>query len=281
MGGNAFTKMTVVRMNREDLNNLYKQIVETLDFPNLTVEYLKNAQLGSTGKNKTTGDVDLCLNDYSNPYDEISFDWNKFVLKLRKVLPQNQFVKNHLQYNTLWPYQDGFVQVDFLYGNLEYMRFAHWSPGENNSAFKGVYWTTAMGVWAKLHNLWSYEDEKVYAKISYNLDLNHGLAVRYRVLNKEHNSKKNYSRHWFETKFPCCPSPRWDFLNDVNAIVRVLFGNDVVFEQINSFEKLVNFVKKNHCDKFEKFKENYMYAMRNKRHMPMTMEELNNHTIWN
>jgi hypothetical protein len=285
MGGNAFPNKNVLRIAKEDLNEVYQTIVKELDYPNLTVDYIVSAQLGSTGKNATSGDIDIAINDFSNPYDQLSFDWDSLVKRVQQVLPQEQLYTKHYnkmrQINILWPYKDDFVQVDFLYGNLEYMQFAHFSPGEENSSFKGVYLTTALGVIAKMATLWSFENSRYNVYISYNLDLNDGLAVRYRVYDKTNNSKKNFTAEAFETKFPAISSPRWGFLNDVSAIVRVLFDDKTVWNDVNSFEKTVNWLKKNRPFEFEKFKTNFIYSFRNKRHMPMSMEELENHDVWN
>lgn len=64
MGGNAFKKLELQRVHRDDVPATVNHVVNTLDCPGFTHEYATQSLMGSTGKKETSGDIDFCMNTH-------------------------------------------------------------------------------------------------------------------------------------------------------------------------------------------------------------------------
>jgi hypothetical protein len=102
-------------------------------------EYLFNNMLGSAGKAQTSGDIDINM-------DELKFDKNLVYKSLVTSLGPTE-VKDRTHVNQIFTCVpicgdplNGFVQIDFMFGNLEWQAFSYWSPGDS-SAYKGLFRT--------------------------------------------------------------------------------------------------------------------------------------------
>jgi len=147
MGGNAFKQLDVRRIKRVDIDSTLRYVSQHLSGTGMTFEYMKENLMGSAGKQADSGDLDVAV------------DEDKFNKKTLSTIAQA--TRSHLgddiyantktlkggQIQTAWPINgnpaEGYVQVDFIIGKLEWLKFSHWSPGKDNSPYKGV-WISAL-----------------------------------------------------------------------------------------------------------------------------------------
>ncbi len=258
MGGNTFKGLS--RVKREDLNDLLHLVVDTLKFPGLTLDYLQNSLLGSTGKKETSGDVDLCMNNYllrfvGEPEYPV-FDFKEFRGKLESSLGKQNVVKGSgTQLFTKW----GDYQVDFLFGPHDWMKFSHYSPTEEESAYKGLFLVNSFGVLAKMkRDLLCFDLEgKRVAQVNMVFNLEKGLRRSWKMEKKnkwflkvddslykvsEFDNLKTVDPDEFETKVPFDRFERF-FTCNPRDYLDMFFGKDVQFEQVNTFEKVVEFLR--------------------------------------
>lgn len=261
MGGNAFKIPNVQRIHKNDIDQTINKLVTFLD--NLISEkYISNNLLGSTKKQETSGDIDIAL-------DSSIFN-KKSLLKIAEIFSNKlgpKFVTtkqiNAGQLNTLFPIlndpNNGYIQIDFILGNTEYLKFSHYSAGEKSN-FKGVCYTTLWGILAKLKEEYSakciLETSDLYGKtlvkVNHNLHLELGLCKKF-IIYKD-NSYTSVSANEFETHIGKLVNSgliennykrisRYNgYLTNPKDIIRILLNEDVEFNKIDTFEKLFKII---------------------------------------
>lgn len=112
---------------------------------------LNDFTIGSTGKSEYSGDIDVVIDDKW---------WGHGIPKFRENLVtlfgSHDVARNGTMLHIKYPIvgfdaskddrkpRTGFVQVDFNFGNYEWEKFYHFSPG-SNSAYKGAHRNLAIG----------------------------------------------------------------------------------------------------------------------------------------
>jgi hypothetical protein len=108
---------------------------------------LNNYIIGSTGKRDFSGDIDLVIDNKWWDYGVISFRE-----KLEEIFPKENIARNgnmlHLKYPIPEQFysaectdpqpRTGYVQIDFNFGDSDWEKFYHFSPGDQ-SAYKGAH----------------------------------------------------------------------------------------------------------------------------------------------
>ena len=124
MSGNAFGLLDSVK--KEELPFICKSLEELLGIP------VETNLLGSTGKKDVSGDIDVAV-------DETIISVEDFIVKLESNFPE---VRRHGGQNS-WsvPYTIGekTYQVDFMYGNIEWLKFYFYSGSPSETNFKGAH----------------------------------------------------------------------------------------------------------------------------------------------
>jgi hypothetical protein len=270
MGGNAFKNLELRRIKREEIPATLQDIARVLGKYGLTMDYLKNNLMGSTGKKPDSGDIDIAV-------DEKSMDLHDILPSLRSYLGDDQIVSKGLkggQVNTAWPIQGdekkGLIQVDFISGNPEWLKFSHHSPGEK-SAYPGVYISTAMGVLAKMNKDYEAHDDagERTARVGLQYDLERGLHRSWQRQKVKGQGPSKVSADDWETnvtpppgeKFP----PRFTRINYVDnpeAVLDMLLPG-VKPKDVDTFEKLYSVIKKHpkYRDDIDQFKERFAIAV--------------------
>ena len=247
MGGRAFSNLR--RIKREELNSTFEYVANVLSFHGLTYEYLKKNVMGSVGKQDDSGDLDFAID-----MDIFSFNsYKNLAARCREVFGETN-VKSSLkarQINIAVPIcgdsQNGFVQTDFIYGNAEWLKFTHYSPGKDVSPFKGVFISQTFGVLAKCTVFFKYPadsfDESRLAEVSYAYNLEKGLYLRCRLRNS--GGLKAVSEDTFETKCPVIPPriPRFGYITNVPKVLSVLIAPGVKQKDVATFESLLEVLK--------------------------------------
>ena len=280
MGGNAFKKNKVAqrRIFKEEIAPTLEHLCSSLNLQDfdITLGDIIDGLTGSTGKKNSSGDIDIVLNNTAYlPFKKQTKSWNKDVLlriceRVEDYLGEKFYSEegyNACQINILWPIVDSneYIQIDFFWGDAEWIKFTHYSPEENASNFKGVYISTLYGVLSKLRKHYQLFDDSgnEVRRICYNYDLEKGL-IRNWFMPKNVNQKiSKVDPDFFETNTPDCPRfIRTSYINDPQAVVNVLFDNNVKVEDLDTFEKAWSLVKRFYTkEEMKTVKENMVFHL--------------------
>ena len=151
-GGNVFkdekgTALTK-RINLADVKLTVKYLESLTGLP------LLDNMLGSTGKKPTSGDLDLAVDAKKHTKDEV---YNKLIAK---GVDQKDLAKSGDSVHYKCPINgdpmNGYVQVDFMFGDPKWQQFALNASSE--SEFKGVHRAILLASIAKARGMkWSYK----------------------------------------------------------------------------------------------------------------------------
>jgi hypothetical protein len=161
MSGNVFKdengQSLTQRIKREDIDPTIEWVEQ------FTGLKLKDAKLGTTGKKSTSGDVDLAV-------DASVVDKKEFAesIKLRWPLARGDDIKNwiklsgtsvHIRAPIAGDPDRGYVQVDLMFGDPEWMKFTHAGATIPGSLYKGSHRAILMSSIAKAKGAkWSQRD---------------------------------------------------------------------------------------------------------------------------
>ena len=298
MGGNAFPQIDLVRIKKEDIPATVYYVVDTLGLTNLTYDYAMNSLMGSSNKKATSGDLDICMNTHKARFvgevDRPVFNKHNTLERVMKVLPKERINTQTFRMGNLmmaWPIagdeNNGFVQVDFVFGKFEILQFTHYSPAEGESEFKGVFLSQALGILAKMHKDWELYDEvndERIARAGLHLSLEHGLFRSWEARRRIGMGASKCTPDEFETRFANAPRlTRIGYVDCPDEILRILFRANVTHEEINTFEKFLNVFYKYHGDRYDEFYERFIFSAGGSQISKANdydKEWLTNHPIW-
>jgi transposase-like protein len=294
MGGNAFPGLQMVRVRREDVASTVDHVVQALAMPDFTLAYAMDNLMGSAGKQDDSGDLDFAMNNkparFVGEPELPVFKLREVAERARAVLPQGHVNTKTLkggQFQTAFPVAGdptkGYVQVDFVAGNPEWLKFSHFSPGKDFSPYKGVLVSTMLGVLAKMRKDFElFSGDLRVARVGLRFDLEKGLSRSWKMQKREGNGMSFVSADEFETAV--ATSPRFTRLENVTApdeVLQLLFGMPVTHEEVNTFEKLVAKVREVLPDRFEEARERFLEAAsRSAAKNDYTLEGLSNLPVW-
>lgn len=250
MGGNAFKNEDIRRISLREIPETLSFITETLNINGLDLPYLKNNLMGSVGKQDDSGDIDIAINDRpcviigqpDYPVFSLKYISSKCRNKLGDEFVNSSGLKGG-QIQTLFPImgdrKNGLIQVDFISGNPEWLKFSHYSPGLYKSQYKGVFISTILGVLAKSIILFREGENK----ISWGYDLEKGLHIRWEMILNKSKHTTSVNPDIFESKIQCPRFPRLGYLTNPQDIVRILFGGNTMVSDVDTMEKIVNILK--------------------------------------
>lgn len=315
MGGNAFPHLNLVRVKREDVLPTVQYVVDTLALPGFTYEYAAANLMGSAGKQDDSGDLDFALNNkpprFVGEPDLPVFKLSEFAARCREVLPKGHVDTKTMrggQFQSAWPVagddKKGKVQVDFVAGDPNWLKFTHYSPGKDRSPWKGVAISTMLGVLAKMYkDFEAFSDgtfcvgddcrgtfmstsdtqhkERV-ARVGLHYDLEKGLYRKWQLQLRPNQGITEVSADYFETHMQLAPRfTRLNYLAEPEAVLELLLGQRVALEDVDTFEKLVKQVKTYHPDRFDEAKERFAEAfMRSAGRNEYSLEDVLSSPVW-
>ena len=270
-GGNALDKVTNgYRINKGDIPNVIKLVskLSGIDIDDLH-------PLGSTGKSKTSGDIDLAI-------DDSKYDKKKVLDKvMRRVI--NIFSKHYpemeethdldfdidLIYNNIGtnvisfplPVGDldspkGFIQVDFMFtNNTDWAKFAYHSPGDD-SEYKGIVRTILLRGTAAALNVpgidhFEYEEDgSLLLRVGRAWDFTKGIKsiTQHRPAKKRGGgfvkTLKSVSREEFQKLYPNVEiDGNTVETNDPIEVIKILFGDGVGVGDLQTAEQVIHVIK--------------------------------------
>lgn len=246
--------VNVTRVNREDVPATVRYVSEISGVA-LTDMHL----LGSTGKNQTSGDVDLGIS-------VIKYNPENLHQRMLTTLGNQRATFN--RGNNVGSYavaiagdpNNGLVQVDFMYVmNPEWAEFAYFSAGER-SKYKGVIRTVLLrSVASSLDehgtDLLAYDTQTgdLMIRVGRTFDLNVGLRriVQYRPARKDGKGflkvMKTVTMDELEATFPAL---NFGTLQTVAVVdkptdaLKIMFGFDVQPTEVETAEQVVTLIHK-------------------------------------
>ena len=294
MGGNALKDTR--RISRDEIPATVSYISEMLQIPGLTSGYIRDNLMGSAGKQADSGDLDIAI-------DKERFSIHEINDVCRNVLGNDRVSSNTLkggQIQTAWPISGdpecGLVQVDFIAGDPEFLKFTHWSPGKDVSPYKGVFISTLFGVLAKmakdyeLHN--PYTDERI-ARVGLRYDLDKGFYRHWEVQKRPGQGVSPVDLHTWESKvgywadkldlgFKLPPHfTDLGYVTNPEDGLRLIYGAPVKPEEVTTFEDAWAKVRVCYPHRVEEAKERTIEAlMRSGAKYDYTEEQLRNLPVW-
>lgn len=273
-----FTHLGAIRIKKE-------QIPSTLDFLS-TISHIPVTDfhlLGSTGKQKTSGDIDIAID--INKYDPQSTC--ETISHICKTIVYNNGNKIG---SCLIPIEgderNGMVQVDLMFiKNVEWAKFAYFSAGDK-SKYKGVYRTCLlMGLAAEFEdvNITSFyysdpEAQELIFRCGLTFSLNDGLHTicQYRPTYK--NNPNRYQKRMITIPFE---EAKLKFPQEMERIdkpistldpteaLQLLFKRwDINPERVETYEQLYSLIVSTHtrkgCSNIKKYAEIRMESFLNK-----------------
>jgi len=247
----TFSWLNIKYVSTDDVFDVIGDISKKTNIP-----YSFFVPLGSTGKAKICGDIDLAV-DSTNPNSTVLLE------KLSTILPPD-----HLYFNSgtgVWsaaieiPSRSGeMVQVDFMFtDNMKWTEFAYFSDPEN-SEYKGALRTALLMSVATfiMEDGVDYcqytSDGLLIMRASRTFDLLCGIRRIYqhrpkKVRGNEYLSKMvTISRDEFRNKIP--PNINIDYtdilINDPGVVTRTLFNNETTPEDVRTAEQVIALIKK-------------------------------------
>ena len=251
MGGRAFKNLNLTRVTREEIPLVVESIVSVVG---LSYEYMMENMMGSCGKQKDSGDIDIAVD--SEQFSKKQF--RDIFYRAQKILGQERakamLKSGQINLAVNIPNTDRDIQVDFIYGKAEWLKFSHWSAGEESN-WKGVFISQTFGVLAKMTVLYRYPENAVVdkdngiderlAEVAYAYDLENGLNVRCRI--RKRGGFVPVTPDEFETQCagPMPPRvPRVGYIDDPKTVLKILVGPSATFENTSTFEKLLATLRK-------------------------------------
>lgn len=234
--------------------------------------YMISNLMGSAGKQDDSGDLDIAIDKFLFTREQ----FKALAAEGRKILGHDAVKTSLHQTNMAVPIygnsQNGFIQVDLIYGKAEWLKFTHYSPGAA-SQFKGVFVSQTIGVLAKMKVLYRYPVDAVVDKdngiderlgeAAFAYDLERGLNVRCRL--RMRGGFKPVSIDEFETKCkgPMTPHiPRYGYIDDPATAVRLVVHKDATIKDTETFEILLSFLyKKMSTEEWDMFKTRLLRSL--------------------
>lgn len=272
MGGNAFPRLSVQRVQREYIAPTLEYVVQTLRVDGFTLEYARDNLMGSAGKQASSGDLDFALNTkeprfHGEPTLPL-FDLRALAARAREVLPEGHVQTRHVpggQLQTAWHIAGdpslGQVQVDFIAGDPQWLKFSHWSPGKDVSPWKGVLNSTMLGVLAKVNKDFELHDAQGErtARIGWHFDLERGLHRKWKMRLREGHGITEVDPGYFETHVEIAPHvAKHGYITDPDSVLGILFRTPTRHSDVDTFEKIVERVKLCYPEEYSEIAERFL-----------------------
>jgi hypothetical protein len=246
LGLNTFDHPEMRRIRREEIDPTLRYIGSILAPLGITHEVLSSGTMGSTGKQDTSGDIDVAL------------DWDRFpkgiLWDVVKSLPQDILVETRqIPGNCLitgWPivshwdngpvFAGGRTQLDLIWGEIRWLKFIFRSPGRDRSPYPGAMINSTLHQLGHLFPIWEYQDAKgAHARIEWHLDFAMGLQPSWKYEKQPGQTPGPVDPDFLETRYPTCPRiPRTGLMREPEVICRILLGETITPQDIETFEQL-------------------------------------------
>lgn len=178
MGGNAFKDLTR-RVTKREVYETCDWLDFNLDLANFGGRHFDQCLLGSAGKKDDSGDIDLNI-------DVGCSNFNSATIELQNLLGPDQVWSRYENSQIFCAVpiggdpKQGWVQVDFMFGDYDWQSFSYASPGAD-SAYKGLYRTELIKALVAFNSDWTLvENGELVARVGPTFFDSKGIIWRYR-----------------------------------------------------------------------------------------------------
>lgn len=239
-GGNAVPGVGTIHVS--EINDTLTALSSDLELPFDLTDFT----VGSTGKSEYSGDIDLVIDKqwYDISVEELHKDL-KSLFGTDAVSRTGSML--HLKYpivgfNKIYSERlprTGFVQVDFIFGNLEWERFYHYSHG-SESEYKGFHRNIAVtAITAATAVVYKTELDD-YGRPTSIEKWKWGSNGLFRVLR---NSNKRANGSWLKTQTDLVIAGP---IINRDIIASTIFPIDGTVDDLNSLETIILAIKRNY-----------------------------------
>ena len=257
MGGKAFEGITK-RIHQSDIEPTLKWLTSKWSGAKIQGGNYMDHLLGSSGKNATSGDLDL------NMQIEL-YNQSAVADELRSLLGEDKVKARpgNNQIFTAVPLHGnpnlGYVQVDFMFGDYEWQKFSYysakldpelgsrhsWRRNYHCSGVKGLYRTELLKSLVAFNSDWVLEENgEMIARVGPTFFHDRGCVWRYRhrPMRKDGTARvkdlKELSKEEFMKIYPSATPARAEVIKDPNLVVQMVLSENCKEEWANTFESL-------------------------------------------
>lgn len=258
MGGNAF-KDRVRRVTAEEVHQTVEWLSKNWPSANKDVRFLPNRVLGSAGMQKTSGDIDLNIDESIYDFEETNRELVQLVGE-ENVIARPGFNQIFTAVPIGGDLNNGRVQVDFMFGNYAWQEFSYagtadpsmsMTPTSKQSQFKGLFRTELIKALVAFNSDWVLEEDgEMVARVGPTFFHDRGLVwrYRYRPIRKDGTARvkalKEVSKEEFLKEFPTAMSRSRDVIIDPEECVRFLFNTGwAVASDCDTYEDLWQMIR--------------------------------------
>jgi len=235
-GGNAFENVGTIHIS---------EIQPTLMWlaHKTGISEITSAGLGSVGKKEYSGDIDTAITPKSPEELKAMIETlgnllgAENVRKVGSIITTKVPIKGYDESKDGRQPRTGFVQVDFMFGDVDWLKTYYHSPAENESKFKGAHRNRALAAVAmSVDRMESAELDGLERPLS---------TVRWKwggngLLKVNRKSVKSKQGTWNKMQNDeILDGP----ITNKNEIAHILFGEDGTPDMMNSFESVIEAVQ--------------------------------------
>lgn len=259
MGGNAFEGMR--RINKGEVAGTLRAISVAVHPVPLKVSYLEKHLLGSAGKNPTSGDLDINMDERKFSLPELEEALVRSIgADNVKARPGNNQI--FTKFPIMGDPEQGFVQVDFMFGDVDWQRFSYWSPrvtGQSQSfyydsdasAYKGLFRTELIKALVAFNSDWVLEENgEMVARVGPTFFHDRGIVWRYRYRPFKRGSTterikalKEVTKEEFMEVFPSAFEASGTVENDPVEVIKLLFDSHYNEEGLYTYESVMQAIR--------------------------------------
>jgi hypothetical protein len=230
-------------IHRSEIKSTLTQLSDELEFP----FDLNDFVVGSTGKSEYSGDIDVVLDDKWWGHGSLALKQ-----QLIEMFGEERVARNGSMVHLAYPISNydesfnerkprtGIVQVDFNFGNYEWEKFYHYSPGDT-SEYKGAHRNLVIGAICGSVNTVNSEELDTYNRPITQERWKYSTAGFSRVLRK--SKKDERSGVWMKKQDDTIlDGPHFD----PNFIIKTLFPVSSSNNCMHSMETLLSNIKQNY-----------------------------------
>lgn len=263
MGGKAFQGITR-RIKQPEIESTLRWLQR-----NWTAAYLNGGQLtehllGSAGQlnyDQDAGDLDLNL--HIELYDQAQ------VAKDLIALLGEDYVKPRPGNNQIFTAvpidgdpKNGYVQVDFMFGNYEWQKFSYWSSkrgrgrvwgSRSETGFKGLYRTELIKAIVAFNSDWVLEEDgEMVARVGPTFFHDKGLVWRYRHRPMRKDGKgrvkalEEVTKDEFLALYPGAMTAKTDQMIDPEKVAQLLFNEHVNAHELATIEYIAQLLRRHY-----------------------------------
>lgn len=259
MGGKAFSGVTR-SVSKDEVDATVSWIMQNWpDWKSNPGLNLHQSLLGSAGKSKESGDIDINLD--INAYDQQAVaDHMIAVLGSEFVKPRPGNNQIFMAVPICGDASRGRVQVDFMFGHYEWQKFSYFGAtrthhlrwgNRRESYFKGLYRTEMLKAITAYCSDWVLEEEdEVIARVGPTFFHDKGLVWRYRhrPMRQDGTARvkdfKELSREDFLAIYPSAITAITDVMLEPEKVVRFLFNDRATVADTETLESIVLYMNR-------------------------------------